>query len=170
MQCASVYPCPEDQAGLNILTAMQERYGCEVGFSDHTMSSVAAICAVALGARVIEKHFTLSRDLYGSDASHSLEPAAFRTFTADIRKAVQAVGTVIDKDAMAARLVDMKVIFEKSVVAARDIRPGEEISLEMLAFKKPGDGIKASRYRQVAGKTARVMIPADTKITEGMLE
>lgn len=169
-QCSSVYPCPPEKVGLNILTDMQKRYGLAVGLSDHTLGSAASVAAVVLGASVIEKHFTLSADLYGSDAKHSLTPEQFRLFVEEIRSTENMLASPVDKDDLVKHLGEMKYIFEKSAVAAVLIGKGTKITREHLAFKKPGDGIKANRYRDIIGKLAQRDIPANTKITEEMLE
>ena len=80
LQCTSVYPCPPQMVGLNVMLEMKERYHLPVGLSDHSMSNYSALAAVALGASVIEKHLTFSRKMYGTDAKHSLEPDEFLQF------------------------------------------------------------------------------------------
>ena len=85
MQCTTEYPCPPERVGLNVMLEMRDRYGVSVGLSDHTLTSYAPIAAVALGAEVVEKHFTLSRRMYGSDAPHSLEPEEFANMARGIR-------------------------------------------------------------------------------------
>ena len=79
LQCSSIYPCPPEKVGLNIISEISKRYGCPVGFSDHTLGFSAAIAAASKGAVVIEKHLTFSRKMYGSDAKHSMEPAEFKS-------------------------------------------------------------------------------------------
>ena len=87
MQCSSAYPCPPERVGLNVMQAMAGRYGVPVGFSDHTLGMAACVSAAALGAVVVEKHFTFSKLMYGSDARHSMEPAEFKQFCATVREA-----------------------------------------------------------------------------------
>lgn len=170
LQCTSIYPCPPQQTGLNILEALKQRYNLPVGFSDHTLGNWAAAAAAVLGARVIEKHFTLSRNMYGSDAKHSLAPQDFKAFIEGIRSVEDALLSPVDKDVLAGQLSEMKIVFEKSIVAARAIPQGAVISEDMLSFKKPGDGMKAARYKEVVGRVAKVDIRPDTKIREEMLD
>jgi N-acetylneuraminate synthase len=149
---------------------MRDRYGLEVGLSDHTLSSSAALAAVVLGARVIEKHFTFSRLMYGSDAGHSLEPSEFASLVQGVREVEAMLKTPVDKDEMAIRLRPMKEIFEKSVVAVVNILEGQVIEESMLAVKKPGTGIPARRLHEVAGRRARRAIAADSLIREEDLD
>lgn len=165
MQCTSAYPCPPEKVGLNVLREMQQRYLLPIGFSDHTLGMSAPIAAAALGATVIEKHFTFSRQMYGSDALHSMEPSEFKLMVAALRE----VWSMLDNPILKSDVepyAEMKRIFEKSIVAVRTICPGEKITIEMLAFKKPGDGIPARDYKRLLGRIAKREIMPDQKITE----
>ena len=86
LQCSSIYPCPLDQVGINVINEFFKRYKCKVGFSDHTLGFSAAFLAASRGASLIEKHFTLSRKMYGSDAKNSMEPDEFKIFSKTIKK------------------------------------------------------------------------------------
>lgn len=169
LQCASIYPCPPERVGLNVIPEMRARWGLPVGYSDHTLGLGAPIAAAALGATVIEKHFTFSRQMYGSDAKHSTEPAEFRTMVEALHAVWRMLGHPVDK-ADASPYRDMKRIFEKSVVTAVPVRTGTPLSRELLAFKKPGDGIPARRYRDLIGRRVKRDLPADHKLAEGDLE
>lgn len=168
MQCSSAYPCPPERVGLNVLAELRERYGLPVGFSDHSRGLAAALAAVALGASVIEKHFTFSRLMYGSDASNATEPDEFAELVAMIRELEAMLAHPVDKDDVTAYR-DMKRIFEKSVVTARPVAAGTVLSDADLAFKKPGDGISAGRYRDVLGRRAARDLPADHQLAPGDL-
>src|SRR5205823_4220433 len=98
LQCTSAYPTPPERVGLNLLSDLRERYRRPVGLSDHTLGPYAAFAAVALGATVVEKHFTLSRDMYGPDAELALEPAELEELVAGIRDIEQMVASPIDKN------------------------------------------------------------------------
>lgn len=166
LQCTSEYPCPYEEVGLNVMVAMRERYKLPVGLSDHTLTNYATFAAVTLGATVIEKHFTFSRLMYGSDARHSLEPGEF----ADLVRGVRAIESMrahpVDKDALADRLQPMKEVFEKSVVTVEDIPAGTVIEPAMVAVKKPGTGIPARRLDEVIGRVARRNVPAGSLLRE----
>ncbi len=169
MQCSSVYPCPPEKTGLNVIKELQGRYKTEVGFSDHTLGISSSIAAVVLGAKVIEKHFTLSHKMYGSDAKHSLEPAELKKFVEEVRDVSAAMGGSIDKDSFVQELREMKMIFEKSIVSSREIPCGTQITEDCLCYKKPGDGISASRYEEIIGEITNGVISKNTVIRMDML-
>ena len=168
LQCTSSYPTPPDRVGLNVLAELRERYGKPVGFSDHTLGNYAAFAAVTLGAVVIEKHFTLSKDLYGPDAAFASEPEEFEDLVDGIRDIEAMLATPVDKDDLDS-VAEMKRVFEKSVVTIADIPAGATIERAMLAAKKPGTGIPAAKLDDVVGRTAARDLPADTVVTEDAL-
>ena len=163
LQCSSAYPCPPERVGLNVLTEMRARYGLPVGLSDHTGGVAAAVAAVTLGAVMVEKHLTFSRAMYGSDAPHSMEPANFRAFVEAIRETSAMLAHPVDKAGVAA-FAEMKRIFEKSLVARQPLAAGTTIEFAHLAFKKPGDGIRAADYAQWVGRKLARAVPADHKL------
>lgn len=167
LQCTSEYPCPPQEAGLNVLDEIKERYpDVTVGYSDHTMGIVVPLAAVIKGAMVIEKHFTLSRKMYGSDAMNSTEPDEFQSLVDDIRKMEIALTHKVDKDQKVNALGQMKLTFEKSIVSAHPLNKDHIICREDLAFKKPGDGIPAKKYQEIIGKTVNKPISEDYKFSE----
>jgi sialic acid synthase SpsE len=163
LQCTSEYPCPPENSGVNLLSEIRDRYQTEVGFSDHTLGIAVPILSVALGARVIEKHFTLSRQMYGADASNSIEPDELSILVQGIRDAYRALGSKINKNEKADELTTMKVVFEKSIVAKHDLITGHRITFEDLAFKKPGGGIPAKRYKDLVGRILVKPLKKDTQ-------
>jgi N-acetylneuraminate synthase len=163
MQCTSAYPCPPERVGLNVLGEMRARYGLSVGFSDHTNGPAAALAAAALGAVAVEKHFTFSRLMYGSDAANSMEPDDFKRLAAGLREVWAMNAHPVDKNDLAPYR-DMKAIFEKSIVTARAMAAGAMLTSADLAFKKPGDGIPAARYAEIVGRRLRRAAPADHKL------
>ena len=165
MQCSSAYPCPPERVGLNVIKEMAQRYRLPVGYSDHTMGVAAPIAAVALGARVIEKHFTFSRQMYGSDARHSMEPSEFRDMVTALRELWTMLNNPVTKSDTTPYM-DMKRIFEKSIVAARKIQEGEILSIDMIAFKKPGDGIPAREYFKIIGRKVKRNLAVDHKLSK----
>lgn len=164
LQCTSEYPCPYEHVGLNVMVEIRERYRLPVGLSDHTLTNYAASAAIVLGASVIEKHFTLSRHLYGSDARHSLEPSEFAELVRGIRAIETILANPVDKDDTA-RFRTMKEVFQKSVVSIVDIPKGVAITREMVAVKKPGMGIPAARLEEVIGRRVTRAVRADTPLT-----
>lgn len=170
VQCTSDYPCPYEQAGLNVMAEMRTRYGLPVGISDHTLTPYASFAAVVLGAAIIEKHLTFSRRMYGSDARHSIEPDEFRELVQGIRAIEVMLASPVDKDACAEGHHAMKRIFEKSVVSLQTIPAGARIAPQMVAVKKPGTGIPARRLKEVIGRRAKREIPAETVLQEEDLD
>ena len=160
MQCTSAYPCPPEKVGLNVIGELRRRYGLPVGFSDHTLGFAAPFAAAALGATVIEKHFTFSRLMYGSDAKHSMEPADFRVLSSGLREIWRMNAAPVDKSDNSP-YAEMKRIFQKSIVTAHALPAGSVLTREMLAFKKPGDGIPAAEYESLLGRRVRAALPAD---------
>ncbi len=168
LQCTSEYPTPPERVGLNVLAELRERYGKPVGLSDHTLGPYACFAAVALGASVVEKHFTLSRELYGPDASLALEPDELEELVEGVREIETMLAHPVDKDDLEPYR-EMKRVFEKSVVTVADIPAGATIERGMLAAKKPGTGIPAAQLGDVVGRTARADIAADTVLTEDLI-
>lgn len=164
LQCASAYPCPPEQVGLNILAEMRARYKLPIGFSDHTAGPAAALAAAALGAVVIEKHFAFSRLMYGSDAANAMEPEEFSRLAQGLRDIWTMLEHPVDKNDLT-KFKDMKLVFEKSVVSARALAAGHVLAREDIAFKKPGDGIPASRWRELIGRRTRHAVAANRKLT-----
>lgn len=164
MQCSSAYPCPPERVGLNVIPEMAARWSLPVGFSDHTLGPTAAIAAVAMGAVAVEKHFTFSRLMYGSDAANSMEPTDFKAMVQWLREAAAMRDSRVDKSDVTPYR-DMKRIFEKSVVTAGPIAKGQPVERAHLAFKKPGDGIPAARWHEVTGRRAVRDLPADHKLS-----
>ena len=163
LQCSSRYPCPADKVGLNVMLEMKRRYGVDVGFSDHTLGVAACVGAAALGAVVVEKHFTFSRHMYGSDAQHSMEPDKFREFAQAVKEMSEIIRNPLDKDDLS-DYAEMKHVFEKSIVTARPLDAGTELTRADLAFKKPGDGIPARDYKALLGRRLTNAKPRDAQI------
>ena len=163
MQCTSQYPCSAENVGLNIITEMQERYQKPIGYSDHTQTNYAAFAAVSLGATCVEKHLTFSNAMYGSDAPLASEPDLFSDLTQGIRAISTMKSHSVDKDNLEP-YQDMKTIFEKSVVAAKDIPVNTTLSSDMFAYKKPGSGISAANYRSLIGRKTNKDLCKDTVI------
>ena len=154
LQCTTAYPCPYEEVGLNVMLEMAERFQLPVGLSDHTLSNYASFAAVTLGASVIEKHFTFSRQMYGSDAAHSLEPEELRDLVDGIRAIETMLTSKVDK-ADIRKYVGMKKIFEKSLVAAVDIPAGGKVGRADVSIKKPGSGISAARLNEFLGRRVK---------------
>lgn len=165
LQCTSEYPCPYEQVGLNVMLEIGERYEVPIGLSDHTLTNYAIYAAVTLGASIVEKHFTFSRAMYGSDAPHSLEPAELADLVQGVRAIERMLAHKVDKNNLAP-FENMKMIFEKSLVALVDIPAGVKLSTEMVGIKKPGSGISAARLNEFIGRVTSRAISADSLLAE----
>lgn len=152
MQCTSEYPCKPENVGLNLLDELKKEYpGVALGFSDHTEGIWADIAAWMKGANIIEKHFTLSKKMYGPDAKMSLEPDEMKQLCDAIRNLEIALSHNINKN-ITEELLNMKKIFQKSIVAVEDISQGTIIEEHMIGYKKPGIGLETKYYKDIIGK------------------
>lgn len=152
LHCTTEYPTPMNEVNLRAMQTMQAAFGVQVGYSDHTQGIEVAIAAVAMGATVIEKHFTLDRNLPGPDHQASLEPQELKAMVAAIRNIEQALGDGVKR--LTPSESRNKPVVRKSIVARRDIRSGEIFSSENLAVKRPGTGISPMRLDEVIGHRA----------------
>ena len=163
MQCSSIYPCPEKLSGINVLEEFKKRYNCKIGYSDHTQGMSSSILASYLGAKYIEKHFTSSKKLYGSDAKFSMEPKNFKVFCDEVRKANIIKNNSVNKNNIKI-YSHMKKVFEKSIVAKNNLKVEQTIKFKDLAFKKPGIGIKTKYYKKLLNKKINKNIKKDQRI------
>ncbi len=168
LHCVSLYPTPDNEVRLLRMKALQSRMGGPVGYSDHTVGIEAALSAVALGACVIEKHFTLDKNMTGPDHWFSADPVELKTLVNRIRKTETMMGslTVAPSDAE----LRIRREFRRSIVAARDLPAGHEIQKEDLVLKRPGTGLNAREMPNLIGKTTRSNISKDLRISHEMLE
>lgn len=151
MQCSSIYPCPPENVGLNIIDELKKRYKGVVGFSDHTRGYAAAFASVALGCRVIEKHFSFSREMYGSDAFNSMIPDEMKVFCEGLRFIWKSLDNPVNKDKIKI-YQDVRKTFQKSIVTSKSVKKGEKLSLKNICFKKPGYGIPADKINDILNK------------------
>jgi N-acetylneuraminate synthase/N,N'-diacetyllegionaminate synthase len=167
LHCVSTYPAPMEQANLRRITALLQRYGCPVGYSDHTQGVQAASLAVAAGACVLEKHFTLDRAQPGPDHAFSLTPGELAEYVRLARSAQVAMGNGLLDLSDPER--EVRKVSRCSVTASRDIPAGTTITGDMLIAKRPGTGISPWDIAAIPGRRANCDIPADTPITRDML-
>ncbi len=166
LQCTTAYPCPAEKIGLNVLDQMRERYRCPVGLSDHSGTIYASLAAVALGANLLEVHVVFSRDCFGPDVKASVTIAQLAQLVEGVRFIERAQAHPLDKQQMAGQMQELKSMFGKSVVAARDLPQGHKLEAADLALKKPGSGIPAARLAQVVGRRLARSVSADTLLAE----
>lgn len=138
LKCTSAYPAPPEEANLRTIPHLATTFNCRAGLSDHTMGSSVAIAAVSLGACMIEKHFTLSREDGGPDSSFSMEPDEFKALARDIRTAEKALGGISYE--LTEKQQD-SIVFRRSLFAVRDIKAGETFTKENVRSIRPGYGL-----------------------------
>lgn len=162
LKCTSTYPAEPVNTNLQTIPHMRELFGCDIGLSDHTMGVGASVAAVALGACVIEKHFTLNRAEGGVDAAFSLEPAELASLVVETRRAFDALGQVRYGPTTAEKA---SIVFRRSLYVVKDIAAGEVLSPENVRAIRPGLGLAPRHYDSVVGKNARTSIKAGTALS-----
>ena len=163
LHCISEYPASVESLNLKVINLLRQTFKLPVGFSDHSLEVLAPAIAVALGACVIEKHFTLSRSLKGPDHKASLEPHELREMVRLIRLTERMLGDGIKRVTHGEEQI--KLLVRKSIVAKRDIPAGSLITRDMLAFKRPAIGLEPSKLQLLIGRKARRHIKRDEAIT-----
>lgn len=169
LQCTSAYPAEYVEIGLNIMLDMKNRYDKPVGLSDHSLTNYSSYAAVALGAKVIEKHLTVNKNWYGSDAKHSLEPAQFLELVEGTRAISKMLKNPVDKNNID-KFNQMRTIFQKSIVSLVNIQKGTIIKEEMISTKKPGIGLEPKYFKDILGKKAKKDIKKDSTIFKKDIE
>lgn len=153
LHCNTEYPTPFCDVNLAAICTMEKHFGLEVGYSDHTMGIEVPIAAVALGATIIEKHFTLDRNMEGPDHKASIEPKELETMVSSIKNIEMAVGSA-DKKVSPSEIKN-RLVARKSIIAKTDIKKGESFSEHNLTVKRPGNGISPMKWKNVIGQVAK---------------
>ena len=168
LHCVSLYPTPDDQVNLRRMITLRDRYGLPVGYSDHTVGPRAAALATALGSVFIEKHFTLDRGLPGPDHAMSADPAGLAELVDACRSASAMLGSAAIAPSTG-EAATSRVQFRRSIVAARDIPAGAVIARDMLALKRPGNGIRPRELKTIIGRHAARAFRSDEQLAwEGL--
>jgi N,N'-diacetyllegionaminate synthase len=162
LHCVSAYPARIEDVNLRAIKTMKMAFGLPVGYSDHTMGTEITMAAVAMGAKVIEKHFTLDRDMEGPDHNASLEPEELEAMVTAIRNVERAMGDGVKKSTKSEN--EIKMFVRRSLVTAKEIRAGETISPDDIVIKRPGTGISAEFKDKVVGMKSGSDISADSVI------
>ena len=166
LRCASAYPAITDEMNLMTMKNMAEVFGVPTGLSDHSMGSVGAVTAVAMGAKIIEKHFCLDRAIENPDSSFSMNPEEFAQMVKDVRQAEKAIGQVSygvteqEKSSM---------VFRRSIFCVKDIAPGEILTEENIRVIRPGYGMAPKYYEEILGQRALQKIERGTPIEHRMI-
>jgi sialic acid synthase SpsE len=169
LQCASLYPSPPSIMNLRSMATMERAFGIPVGLSDHTLGIHIASAGVALGAHLLEKHFTLDRTRRGPDHRFAVEPGELKELVAHVRDVEAALGTGLKQGPSEAESVEMYAKARRSVVALCDIPAGTAITRAMLTTKRPGHGIKPKFIEALVGRVATTDIEEDEVLTWEML-
>lgn len=166
LKCTSTYPATPEDSNLLTIPHMRELFDCQVGLSDHTMGVGVAVASVALGATVIEKHFTLSRADGGVDSAFSMEPDEMKALVIETEKAWQALGKVkygpTEKE-------KASLNFRRSIYVAKDIKAGEKFTKENIRVIRPGYGLEPKYYEKIIGATAKKDLKAGTPLSLDLL-
>jgi len=167
LKCTSTYPATAENSNLATIPDMRERFGCQVGLSDHTMGLGVAAAAVALGATVVEKHFTLNRSDGGVDSAFSMEPAEMASLVAETERAWQAIGGIsygaTDRE-------KGSVQFRRSLYVAEDMRFGDRFTEANLRIVRPGFGLPPKHYDSILGKRVTKDVPKGTPLSWDLVE
>lgn len=167
LRCSSAYPAASEDMKLKIMDLLSKTFDVKIGLSDHSMDSIGAIAAVAMGAKVIEKHFCLSRDIETADSSFSMEPEEFKKMVADIRQTEKVMGNT------SFRLSEKEKgnrMFRKSIFVVKDIKQGEIYTEENIRIIRPGYGLAPKHYQEILGKKASKDIEWGEPIEWNMIE
>jgi len=166
LKCTSAYPSPPEEMNLRTIPHLSQAFGVPVGLSDHTLGIAVPVAAVALGACIVEKHFTLSRNMPGPDSAFSLEPREFKAMVEAIRTAEKALGEVhygVSEREAANR------VFRRSLFVVKDMKTGEVFTAENVRSIRPGHGLHPRHLKDVRGRRATRDIPAGTPLTWNMV-
>lgn len=153
LHCTTDYPCPYEEVNLNAMLTLKEQFNLDIGYSDHTEGIVISVMAAAMGAKVIEKHFTLDKTMEGPDHKASLEPSELKKLVQSIRTVEKAFGQSV-KEPTACERKNIEVV-RKSIVAKRHIKKGERFCHENLTTKRPATGISPMKWDEVIGQVAK---------------
>ena len=166
LKCTSTYPSTPDDSNILTIPEMRSRYGCEIGISDHTRGIGVSVAAVALGATVIEKHFTLQRSDGGVDSAFSMEPQEMAQLVIETERAWQSMGKVQHGPTEKEKA---SLVFRRSLYVVADIKAGEKLTSVNVRAIRPGNGIAPKFYDEVIGKTAKRDIARGTPLSHDLI-
>jgi N-acetylneuraminate synthase len=169
LQCTSLYPCPPEKVGLNVIQHFRDRYGCDVGLSDHSGTIYPGLAAATVGIELLEVHVTFSRETFGPDVPVSVTTSELRQLVEGVRFIEQMNAHPMDKDGFAGEMKPLRNLFPKSVVARSDLSKGTVLRHEDLTAKKPGTGIPAAHLSRLVGHTLGRSIRTDEMLKESDL-
>lgn len=166
LRCASAYPAISDSMNLNTMVDMGNKFNVPVGLSDHSMGSIGAVAAVAMGASIIEKHFCFSREIKNPDSSFSMEPQEFKLMVDDIRTVEKAKGVVNYGPTIGE---ESSVVYRRSIFCVKDIKKGEKLTEANVRVIRPSYGIEPKYYKEILGQVAMQDIKYGTPLSYDMI-
>jgi len=166
LKCTSEYPAPIENANLNVIPYLKEKYQTVVGLSDHTLGTVVPMAAVAIGAQIIEKHFILDRKIGGPDSSFSLEPQEFKKMVDEIRNVEKALGKTSFE--LNEKIKNSRK-FARSLFVVKDIKAGEAFTEENIRSIRPSNGLPPKYIKEILGKKAKVDISKGTPLSKDLI-
>lgn len=168
LQCTTNYPSDESEVNLNVISSFKQSFGLITGYSDHTQSNIAIMGAVALGAKIIEKHFTLDKKMEGPDHSSSSEPKEFKQLVQEIRLMEKALGSF--HKFPSPNEIKNSMGMRRSLFAKKDLSAGEVIGWDTVAFKRPASGLSPNELPMILGKKIKKSLKMDEPITRDSIE
>ena len=167
LHCVSSYPAPMDQMNLSVISNLRNSFGCPVGFSDHTVGAEVACAAVAMGARIFEKHLTLDRSMSGPDHQAALDPDEMLHYCKSLREVLTSIGDGVKRIMPCEE--NTRKAFRRFLVAARDLTEGTVLRYEDCTFKKVVDGISPRYIELVIGSHLTEDVKEDAVLSWSML-
>ena len=167
LRCSSAYPADPAQMHLSTIQDMKKRFGLPVGLSDHSLGSMSAVAAVALGAKIVEKHFCISREIENPDASFSMTPQEYKAMVRDIRTVEEAIG---EPAYGVSPQEESSMVFRRSIFAVRDIAAGERLTPDNVRIIRPGYGLKPKYYGDIIGMRTDRALERGTPLSFDALE
>jgi N,N'-diacetyllegionaminate synthase len=164
LQCATQYPTPAREVGLNVIGQIRSRFDCVVGISDHSATPYPSFAAAALGAQVFETHIRLDDDHVGPDASSSLVESQLAELVRGVAFIRDSLASPVDKNVLSEQQVHLRTVFGRSLVVSRDLSAGDLVTESNLAFKKPGGGLGYRAIKDVVGRRLRRSLKKDEEI------
>ena len=161
LRCTSAYPAPHNEINLNSFNEIKKRFSVEIGLSDHTLNHVVAITSVALGARLIEKHFTLARMDGGPDSAFSIEPKELEELVLFTKQSWESLGS---EKLETGKTEKASLAFRQSIYTVKDVKAGEKFTKENIRVIRPGFGLAPKEYLNIIGKTAKTTLPRGTAL------
>lgn len=165
LHCVSNYPCATESFNLNVLTTLKHAFMCDVGYSDHALGHLPAVAAVALGATIVEKHFTLDKSMIGPDHKASSDPKEFAELVLSIRQTETALGSPIKS--VQEEEKQMREVSRKSLFLNRDVQKGESLTYDMFELKRPGTGLYEVELSSIVGSIATKLLGAGEMLNLG---